>query len=86
MPIVSHQKITPRPKTLFKKNETREEKRISSLSPTLNFMVKAVRYAGTSLVRDFREVFQLQVSRKGPGDFVSKADLLTEKKLISFIN
>ena len=85
MPIVEHQKITPRKKTLFKKNETREEKRISSLSPTLNFMVKAVRYATTSLIRDFREVSQLQVSQKGPGDFVTNADLLTEKKLIEFI-
>ncbi|MGN0919187.1 MAG: inositol monophosphatase family protein [Alphaproteobacteria bacterium] len=70
---------------LFKRNETREEKRISSLSPTLNFMVKAVRHAGASLVRDFREVSQLQVSRKGPGDFVSNADVFTEKKLIEFI-
>lgn len=85
MAIVEHQKITPRKRALFKKNETREEKRISSLSPTLNFMVKAVRHAATSLVRDFREVSQLQVSRKGPGDFVSNADLLTEKKLIEFI-
>ncbi len=86
MPIIAHQKITPRKRTVvFKKNETREEKRISSLSPTLNFMVKAVRHAGASLVRDFREVSQLQVSRKGPGDFVSNADLFTEKKLIEFI-
>ncbi|MBO7483701.1 MAG: inositol monophosphatase [Alphaproteobacteria bacterium] len=86
MPIIAHQKITPRKQTVvFKKNETREEKRISSLSPTLNFMVKAVRHAGASLVRDFREVSQLQVSRKGPGDFVSNADLFTEKKLIEFI-
>ena len=86
MPIIAHQKITPRKQTVvFKKNETREEKRISSLSPTLNFMVKAVRHAGASLVRDFREVSQLQVSRKGPGDFVSNADLFTEKKLIECI-
>ena len=86
MPIVTHQKITPRPKTLvLKRKETREEKRISSLSPTLNFMVKAVRHAGAGLIRDFREVSQLQVSRKGPGDFVSNADLFTEKKLIEFI-
>ena len=86
MPIIAHQKITPRKQTVvFKKNETREEKRISSLSPTLNFMVKAVRHAGASLVRDFREVSQLQVSRKGPGEFVSNADLFTEKKLIECI-
>ena len=81
MPIVAHQKITPRQKAVFKKAETREEKRISSLSPTLSFMVKAVRHAGVGLVRDFREVFQLQVSRKGPGDFVSNADIFTEKKI-----
>lgn len=86
MPIVTHQKITPRQKTLsLKRKETREEKRISSLSPTLNFMVKAVRHAGSGLVRDFREVSQLQVSRKGPADFVTNADLFTEKKLIEFI-
>ena len=86
MPIVTRQKITPRQKTLvLKRKETREEKRISSLSPTLNFMVKAVRHAGSGLVRDFREVSQLQVSRKGPGDFVTNADIFTEKKLIEFI-
>lgn len=86
MPIVAHQKITPRKQTaVFKRNETREDKRISSLSPTLNFMVKAVRHAGSGLVRDFREVSQLQVSRKGPGDFVSNADVFTEKKLVEFI-
>ena len=86
MPVVTHQKITPRNKILtLKKKETREEKRISSLSPTLNFMVKAVRSATSSLTRDFREVSQLQVSRKGPGDFVSNADIFTEKKLIEFI-
>ena len=86
MPIIAHQKITPRKNTLsLKRKETREEKRISSLSSTLNFMVKAVRHAGGGLVRDFREVSQLQVSRKGPGDFVTNADVFTEKKLIEFI-
>ena len=85
MPVVAHQKITPRQKVVFKRAETREEKRISSLSPTLNFMVKAVRHAGACLAHDFREVCQLQVSRKGPGDFVSNADVMTEKKLIEFI-
>ncbi len=85
MPIIAHQKITPRKNTMVKRKETREEKRISSLSPTLNFMVKAVRHAGASLVRDFREISQLQVSRKGPGDFVTNADLFTEKKLVEFI-
>jgi len=43
-------------------------------SPNLNIMIKAARKAGRRLVRDFGEVEQLQVSRKGPGDFVSEAD------------
>lgn len=47
-------------------------------SANLNTMIKAARKAGRSLVKDFREVENLQVSRKGPGDFVSKADLAAE--------
>jgi myo-inositol-1(or 4)-monophosphatase len=41
-------------------------------------MIKAARRAGRSLVKDFREVENLQVSMKGAGDFVSKADLAAE--------
>jgi len=48
-------------------------------SANLNVMIKAARLAGRSLVKDFREVENLQVSSKGPGDFVSKADLAAEK-------
>jgi len=48
-------------------------------SANLNIMIKAARLAGRSLVKDFREVENLQVSSKGPGDFVSKADLAAEK-------
>ncbi len=48
-------------------------------SANLNLMIKAARKAGRSLVKDFREVENLQVSAKGPGDFVSKADLAAEK-------
>lgn len=48
-------------------------------SANLNIMVKAARAAGRSLVKDFREVENLQVSAKGPGDFVSKADFAAEK-------
>ncbi len=48
-------------------------------SANLNIMIKAARKAGRSLVKDFREVENLQVSVKGPGDFVSKADLAAEK-------
>jgi len=47
----------------------------------LNVMVQAVRKAGRSLVRDFGEVENLQVSRKGPGDFVSAADKKAEQIL-----
>jgi myo-inositol-1(or 4)-monophosphatase len=42
-------------------------------------MVEAAEKAGRSLLRDFGEVEQLQVSKKGPGDFVSNADLKSEK-------
>lgn len=48
-------------------------------SANLNVMVKAARAAGRSLVKDFREVENLQVSSKGAGDFVSRADIAAEK-------
>lgn len=48
-------------------------------SANLNLMIKAARKAGRSLVKDFREVEQLQVSSKGPGDFVSRADKEAER-------
>lgn len=51
------------------------------LSPTLNVMTGAARKAARSLRRDFGEVENLQVSRKGPGDFVSNADLKAEEVL-----
>ena len=50
-------------------------------SANLNIMIKAERKAGRSLVKDFREVENLQVSRKGAGDFVSRADIASEKIL-----
>lgn len=50
-----------------------------ALSPNINVMLRAAEKAGRSLVRDFGEVEQLQVSRKGPGDFVSAADLRAEQ-------
>jgi myo-inositol-1(or 4)-monophosphatase len=48
-------------------------------SANMNLMIKAARKAGRSLVKDFREVENLQVSAKGPGDFVSKADREAER-------
>ena len=41
-------------------------------SANLNIMMKAARKAARSLLKDFREVENLQVSMKGAGDFVSK--------------
>ena len=49
-----------------------------ALSANVNVMIKAARKAGRALVRDFGEVEQLQVSAKGPGDFVSRADRQAE--------
>jgi myo-inositol-1(or 4)-monophosphatase len=48
-------------------------------SPLLNVMLAAARKAGRALIRDFGEVEQLQVSRKGPADFVSVADEKAER-------
>ncbi|MDF0603119.1 inositol monophosphatase family protein [Psychromarinibacter sp. C21-152] len=48
-------------------------------SANLNLMIRAARKAGRSLVKDFREVENLQVSMKGAGDFVSRADIAAEK-------
>jgi len=50
-------------------------------SANLNIMLKAARKAGRSLVKDFGEVENLQVSMKGAGDFVSKADITAEQIL-----
>lgn len=50
-------------------------------SPDLNVMIKAAEAASKSLLRDFGEVEQLQVSRKGPADFVSAADRRAEQIL-----
>jgi myo-inositol-1(or 4)-monophosphatase len=51
------------------------------LSPALNVVVTACQKAGKRLLRDFGEVENLQVSVKGPGDFVSQADLRAEETL-----
>ena len=52
------------------------------LSPALNVMTTAARKAGRGLIRDFGEIENLQVSLKGPADFVSTADQRTERILI----
>ena len=50
-------------------------------SPVINVMVAAARKAARGLIRDFGEVEQLQVSIKGPADFVSAADLKSDRTL-----
>jgi myo-inositol-1(or 4)-monophosphatase len=52
------------------------------LSPALNVMMAAARKAGRKLIRDFGEIENLQISLKGPADFVTVADQRTEKILI----
>ena len=52
------------------------------LSPALNVMVAAARKAARALSRDFNELENLQVSMKGPADFVTAADQRTERILI----
>jgi myo-inositol-1(or 4)-monophosphatase len=53
-----------------------------SHSGLLTVMERAARKAGSKLRRDFGEVEHLQVSRKGPADFVSKADKQAEQTLV----
>ena len=50
-------------------------------SATMNVMIAAARKAARALARDFGEVENLQVSRKGPSDFVTSADIKAEKTL-----
>ena len=53
-----------------------------SISSNLNIMIKAAEKASKSAIRDFGEVEKLQVSKKGPYDFVTKTDKKVEKILI----
>ena len=53
------------------------------LSANLNIMEKACKKASKLLIRDFGEIEKLQVSKKGPGDFVTNSDKRTEKIIIN---
>ena len=53
-----------------------------SISSNLNLMIKATEKASKSVIRDFGEVEKLQVSKKGPRDFVTKTDKIVEKIII----
>jgi myo-inositol-1(or 4)-monophosphatase len=53
------------------------------LSANLNIMEKACKKASKLLIRDFGEIEKLQVSKKGPGDFVTNSDKRTEKIIMN---
>ena len=55
---------------------------MNSISPNLNLMIKASEKASKILIRDFGELENLQVSKKGPKDFVTNSDKKVEKILI----
>jgi len=55
---------------------------MNSISANLNLMIKACEKASKILIRDFGEIEKLQVSKKGPFDFVTNSDLKTEKIII----
>lgn len=50
-------------------------------SPVMTMMIRAAEKAARGLLRDFNEVEHLQISRKGPGDFVTAADKKAEKTI-----
>ena len=55
---------------------------MNSISANLNIMIKASEKASKALIRDFGEIEKLQVSVKGPSDYVSSADKKAEKIII----
>ena len=55
---------------------------MNSISPNLNVMIKACEKASKVIIRDFGEIENLQVSKKGPKDFVTKTDKRAEEILI----
>ena len=59
---------------------------MKTFSANLNVMIKACDKVSKSLIRDFGEVEKLQVSIKGPSDYVSSADTQVEKNLINELN
>ncbi len=55
---------------------------MKSISANLNIMIKASEKASKILIRDFGEIEKLQVSKKGPTDFVTNSDLKSEKIIL----
>ena len=55
---------------------------MNSISPSLNIMIKACEKVSKIIIRDFGEIENLQVAKKGPKDFVTKTDKRVEELLI----
>ena len=55
---------------------------MKTISANMNVIIRACENASKFLIKDFGEIEKLQVSIKGPSDFVSSADKKVEKKLI----
>ena len=55
---------------------------MNSISANLNIMIKASEKASKVLIKDFGEIEKLQVSKKGPKDFVTNSDFKVEKIII----
>ena len=55
---------------------------MNSISANMNIMIKASEKASKVIIRDFGEIENLQVSRKGPKDFVTSSDKRVEKIII----
>ena len=55
---------------------------MNSISANLNIMIKTCEKVSKVLIRDFGEIEKLQVSKKGPKDFVTNSDIKTEKIII----
>ena len=64
-------------------SDFKEEKIMGSLSPALNIMIKAARKAGRSMVRDFSEVENLQITKKAPEDFIAKTIEKSKRTLLA---
>lgn len=60
--------------------------RLHITSPQLNLMASAALKAARGLIRDFGEVEHLQVSKKGPGNFVTRADRRAEQVIIETLS
>ncbi len=63
-------------------NTSKNFNQVNSISANLNIMIKASEKASKILIRDFGEIEKLQVSKKGPSDFVTNSDLKAEKIII----